>query len=161
MRRTWILVLLALLAVSATAFAQGQASAVQGKIADPSGAALPGVTIVVTHQESGTYRQVVSNADGSYFVTNILPGPYKITAELQGFKKYEQPNVVLLLGNTATLDITLAVGGVEESVTVTAESPLVDTTSKQIGANIGQAELAAIPIMNKDWMYAVGLTPGI
>src|SRR5256885_6753132 len=116
-----------LLAGSATA--QGQSSAVQGRVVDESGSALPGVTVVVTHQGSGVFRQVVSNADGSYFVTGIGPGPYRITAELTGFRKYERPDVVLQIGNTATLDITLAVGGIEESVTVNAESPLVDVTS--------------------------------
>jgi hypothetical protein len=140
---------------------QGQYAAVQGRIVDESGAAMPGVTVVVTHQGSGMFRQVVSNADGSYYVANLVPGPYRITAELQGFKKYEQPDVVLTIGNTAALDIKLAVGGLEENVTVTGESPLVDVTSKQIGANIGQAELNALPILNKNWMFAVGLTPGI
>src|SRR5438093_3241054 len=149
------------LVVAYSARAQGQASAVQGHVVDESKAALPGVVVVVTNEGSGMFRQVVSNADGSYFVTNLVPGTYRITAELTGFRKYEQPNILLQIGNTVTLDISLAVGGIEESVTVTGESPLVDVTSKQIGANIGQAELGALPIMNKDWMYAVGLAPGI
>ena len=163
MRRISILVAVGLLAlgVQPVAAGQGQSSAVQGRVADESGAALPGVVVLVTHQGSGTFRQAVSNPDGSYFVTGILPGPYRITAEMTGFKKYERPDVVLIVGNTATLDITLGLGGVEESITVSAAAPLIDVTSKQIGANIGQAELAALPIMNKDWMYAVGLTPGI
>ncbi|HMF98584.1 MAG TPA: carboxypeptidase-like regulatory domain-containing protein, partial [Vicinamibacterales bacterium] len=143
------------------AVAQGQSSAVQGHVTDESGSALPGVTVVVTHQGSGVFRQVVSNSDGSYFLTNIVPGPYRISAELTGFRKYERSDILLTVGNTATIDITLGIGALEESVTVTGESPLVDLTSKQIGANIGQAELGALPIMNKDWMYAVGLTPGI
>jgi len=104
---------------------------------------------------------VVSNPDGSYYVPGLVPGPYRITAELSGFRKYERPDVVLLIGNTATLDITLNVGGVEERVTVTGESPVVDVTSKQIGGNIAQAELAAVPIANKDWMFAVAVLPGI
>jgi Carboxypeptidase regulatory-like domain len=163
MRRVSIAVFAALLTMGAAApaAAQGQLSAIQGRVLDESGAALPGVVVVVTHQESGVFRQVVSNTDGSYFVTGIVPGPYKVKAELTGFKKYERGDVQLLLGNTATLDITLGVGGIEESVTVEGVSPLVDITSKQIGANIGTAELVALPIMNKDWMFAVGLTPGI
>ena len=67
----------------------------------------PGSRWCVTHQSSGQFRQVVSNADGSYFLTNLIPGPYKITADLTGFKKYERPDVVLQIGSTATLDITL------------------------------------------------------
>jgi len=162
MRRLVVAVFAGLLAFAPVpALAQGQNSAVQGHVVDESGGALPGVTVTVTHQGSGMFRQVVSNADGSYFVTGIIPGPYKITADLSGFKKYEQPDIVLTIGNTATLDIKLAVGGIEESVTVSGTSPLVDITSKQIGANIGQQEIAALPIMNKNWMFAVGLTPGI
>lgn len=162
MRRFAVVVLAGFLTLtSVPAAAQGQSSAVQGRVVDESGAGMPGVVVLVTHQGSGMFRQVVSNPDGSYFVTGILPGPYRITAELAGFKKYERPDVLLTVGNTASLDITLGLGGIEESVTVTGEAPLIDSTSKQIGANIGQAELAALPIMNKDWMYAVGLTPGI
>jgi hypothetical protein len=71
-----------------------------------------------------------------------VPGPYRVTAELSGFHKFERARRVQS-GKTATLDITLAVGALEENVTVTAESPLLDVTSKQIGANIGQAELTA------------------
>src|SRR5262245_49417981 len=162
MRRMLMVVILGVLPVHAiTAAAQGQSSAVQGRVLDESGAALPGVVIVVTHQGSGVFRQVVSNTDGSYFVTGIVPGPYRITADLAGFKKYQRPDVVLTIGNTATLDITLAVGGIEESVTVSGQSPIVDVTSKQIGANIGTGEIAALPILNKNWMQAVGLAPGI
>jgi hypothetical protein len=162
MRRLAVAVIAGLFTLTAhPAAAQGQSSAVQGRVVDESGASMPGVVIVVTHQGSGMFRQVVSNADGSYFVTGILPGPYRITADLAGFKKYERPDVLLTIGNTATLDITLAVGGIEESVTVSAQSPLVDVTSKQIGANIGTGEIAALPILNKNWLQAVGVAPGI
>jgi hypothetical protein len=162
MRRMLMVLILDVLVVHAIpAAGQGQSSAVQGRVQDESGAALPGVVVVVTHQGSGVFRQVVSNADGSYFVTGIVPGPYRITADLTGFKKYERPDVLLTIGNTATLDITLGVGGIEESVTVSGQSPIVDMTSKQIGANIGTGEIAALPILNKNWLQAVGLAPGI
>src|SRR5262245_14894980 len=72
----------------------GTYAAGQGHVLDESGGAMPGVTVVVTHQGSGMYRQVVSNADGSYYVANMVPGPYRVTAELPGFKKYEQPDVL-------------------------------------------------------------------
>ncbi len=161
MRHISILLTIGLLALASPALAQQGQSSVQGRVADESGAMLPGVVVVVTHQESGMFRQVVSNEDGSYFVTGVVPGMYRITAELQGFKKYERPNVLLEIGKTTTLDVKLEVGTIEESVTVTAESPLVDVTSKQIGANIGQAEIAALPILNRNWLFAVSLAPGI
>ena len=106
-------------------------------------AALPGVAIVVTHEGSGMFRQVVSNADGSYYLTGVLPGPYRIVAELSGFNKFER-SVQLTVGNVAAIDITLKVGGLEESVTVTGQAPLVDAQTNQVGANISQDELAAL-----------------
>ena len=163
MRRSIFLVTLGLLAIAASPSLaqQGQFSAIQGRVVDESEAVLPGVVVVVTHQESGIFRQVVSNSDGSYYIAGIVPGRYRVTADLQGFKKYERPDIVLQIGNTTALDIKLAVGGVEENVTVTGVSPLLDVTSKQIGANIGTAELQALPILNRNWMFAVGLTPGV
>src|SRR6266545_3706970 len=117
MRRLAVAVLAGLFALTAhPAAAQGQSSAVQGRVVDDSGAAMPGVVVLVTHQGSGMFRQVVSNPDGSYFVTGIVPGPYHITAEMSGFKKYDKSDVLLQIGNTTTLDIQLALGGVEESV---------------------------------------------
>src|SRR6185295_16208833 len=134
MRGLVVVVLAGLLTLtSIPAAAQGQSSAVQGRVVDESGGALPGVVVLVTHQGSGTFRQVVSNVDGSYFVTGILPGPYRITADLAGFKKYERPDVLLTIGNTATLDITLAVGGIEESVTVSGQSLIVGGGSNRSG----------------------------
>ena len=101
MRRFAVVVCAALLTLTAIpAAAQGQASAVQGHVVDESGAAMPGVVVLVTHQGSGTFRQVVSNPDGSYFVTGILPGPYRVTADLTGFKKYDRPDVLLTVGNS-------------------------------------------------------------
>jgi hypothetical protein len=163
MRRILILVAWGLLAVAVCpALAQqGQYSSVQGRVVDESGAGMPGVVIVVTHQGSGIFRQVITSGDGSYYVTGIVPGPYRVTAALSGFRKFERPDVQLTIGNTATLDITLGVGTLEENVTVTGQAPLVDVTSKQVGANIGTDELAALPILNKNWMFAVSLAPGV
>jgi hypothetical protein len=106
------------------------------------------------------FRQVVSNNDGTYYLTGVLPGPYKIAAELSGFTKFER-SIQLTVGNVSLVDITLRVGGLEESVTVTGQSPLVDTSTTQVGANINQEELAALPISNRNWTMAVGLTPGV
>jgi hypothetical protein len=162
MRRFFLTLALSLAVfVGPAAAQQGQYAALQGRVLDEQGAALPGVVVVVTHQESGTFRQVVSSSDGSYFVTGLVPGPYRVAAELPGFRKFERANVVLLIGTTGALDIELAVGTLEESITVTAEAPLVDVSNKQIGANIGQAEISALPILNKNWMFAVSLAPGI
>jgi len=162
MRRMCLVAYVLLAVALRPAFAQqSQFASMQGRVIDESGAGMPGVTVMVTHQGSGVFHQVVSSADGSYFMTGIIPGPYKVTAELAGFRKFEQGDVVFTIGNTVALEIKMAIGALEENVTVTGQSPLVDVTSKAIGANIGNEELAALPILNKNWMFAVSLAPGI
>ena len=161
MRRFAIAVLVALAVHSpSTLLAQQASSGMQGRVVDESGLALPGVTIVLTHEQSGMFRQVVSNVDGTYYLTGVLPGPYKIMAELGGFAKFER-SIQLSVGNIAAVEITLKVGGLEETLTVTGQAPLVDTQTNQVGANISQDELAALPISNRNWTMAVGLTPGV
>jgi hypothetical protein len=161
MRHVAYLAVIAGLLVATTAAAQQGVSSIQGHVADESGAVLPGVVVLVTHQQSGMFRQVTSNADGSYFVTGIVPGSYRITAELAGFRKYERADVLLEVGNTTTLDIALSLTSFQENVTVTSQAPLIDVTSTQVSSNINEAELAALPIMNRNWLFAVALAPGI
>jgi len=97
------------------------------------GAVLPSTTIVLRNQDTGMRRRVVSNADGSYFLTGVTPGVHEVSAELAGFKKYSRRDVRLEVGKTTTVDIRLEVGAREEQVTVTSEAPLVDLTSKEVG----------------------------
>ena len=161
MRRLVVTVIGALILIGASPLLAQQASAgMQGKVVDDSGGALPGVTIVITHESSGMFRQVVSNADGTYYLAGVLPGPYKIVAELSGFNRFER-QIQLSVGNVAAIDISMKVGGLEESVTVTGQAPLVDAQTNQVGANISNDELAALPISNRNWTMAVGLTPGV
>jgi Carboxypeptidase regulatory-like domain len=160
--RRFVIVLVGLLVVSAwPALAQQGQSSLQGKVSDSSGLALPGVTITVIHEGSGVFRNLVSNADGSYFATGLVPGPYRIEAELAGFRKYQRQGLLLQIGTTASIDITLDIGTVEQNILVTGESPLVDVKSTQVATNIDQQELAALPILNRNWLAAVSLAPGI
>jgi hypothetical protein len=143
------------------AFAQQGTSSLRGNIVDEQKGLLPGVTVVVTHQQSGVFREVLSNPDGSYFVTGLIPGVYRVTASLSGFKRYERRDVLLEVGRTTTLDVAMEVGGLEETITVTTEAPLVDLTSKQVGGNITQGEITELPNATRNWLGFVGLLPGI
>src|ERR1041384_3769344 len=142
----WCLV--ALRMASGAALAQESTAELRGRVADAQGGALPGVTITITNQATGVYREIVSNGDGTYFATALAPGIYSIAAELTGFKKYMRPDVRLDLGRTTTLDLALEIGGLTESVSVSAETPLVDTTSKQIGGNVTTREVSMLPSVN-------------
>ena len=115
-----LLVSLALLLNATFAAAQQGGSSIRGRVTDEQQGILPGVTIVVTHQESGTVRETVTSTDGTYLVPGLVPGPYRITAQLQGFRRLTQSDIMLRIGTTMTVDLALQVGGMEESITVNA-----------------------------------------
>lgn len=131
------------------------------RVLDQQGGVLPGVSMVVKNQDTGIFREVVSNEDGTYFITGIVPGTYEIAAELQGFKKYLRRDVLLSIGRTTTVDVQLEVGGVEETVDVKAGSPLIDLTSQEIGGNITKEDLTDIPSANRNYIEFLGLLPGV
>lgn len=139
---------------------QGTAD-ISGKVTDGQGAILPGVSLVVTNEATGVFREITSSAEGTYSASQLVPGPYKIVARLTGFRTAERTGLQLQVGTTMTINLSLAVGGVEETVTVTGQSPLVDTTSARVGGNVGTAELSELPAMNRNYFAAVALLPGV
>jgi hypothetical protein len=155
---SWVVVTL-LIAMSASA--QQGTTELRGRVIDPQAAVLPGVTVVVRNQETGMFRETVSGPDGTFIASGLVPGTYQISAELQGFKKFERKDLRLEVGKTSSIDVSMAVGTVEETVTVTTESPLVDVTSKEIGGNITSETLVKLPSVNGNFVGFVGLLPGI
>src|SRR5688500_1866868 len=134
---------------------------VRGRVVDSQNAILPGVTVVVTNQDTGLYREVLSNSDGTYFVTGIVPGNYEVSAQLSGFKKSVRRDIVLSIGRTTTVDLQLEVGGLEETVTVTTQAPLVDATSPEIGGNVRAEDMNEMPSVNRNYIEFLGLLPGV
>jgi len=162
MRRLLIpFVVSVLCAAALPAFAQQGTSEIGGKVTDDQGGVLPGVSIVLTNVNTGAFREVTSGADGSYFASQLTPGTYRLAAKLTSFRPFERGGLQLAVGKTLTINVTLALGALEETVRVTAESPLVDTTSVKVGGNIGIAELSELPAMNRNFFATVALVPGI
>ncbi len=153
-------VVMALLVASAAVAQQGTTE-LRGRVIDAQGGVLPGVTVTVRNQETGMFRETVSGGDGSFIASGLVPGTYQVAAELQGFKKFERKDLRLEVGKTASIDVTMAVGSLEETITVTTESPLVDVTSKEIGGNITSETLVNLPSVNGNFVGFVGLLPGI
>jgi Carboxypeptidase regulatory-like domain/TonB-dependent Receptor Plug Domain len=156
-----LLVLACWLSLDIRTIAQENTAELRGRVVDSQEAGIPGVAILITNEATGVYRQSVSNADGSYFITAIPPGTYTLAAELSGFAKYSRKGVRLDLGRTTTLEIPLSPGGVTETITVTADTPLVDMTSKEIGGNLTNREMAMLPSVNGNFIGAVALLPGV
>jgi hypothetical protein len=146
---------------SSGAWAQQGTADLRGRVVDQQGSALPSVPIVVRNQESGLFRETVSNPDGTFLLSGMNPGTYEVTAELAGFRKYQSRDVVLGVGRSTPLEIRLELGTIEESVTVTGESPLVDTNSKAIGGNVTAREFVDLPSFNRNFAGYLSLVPGV
>ena len=91
----------------------------------------------------------------------LTPGAYELSAQLSGYKKYQRAGVRVEVGKTVSIDVRLDIGGVEEEVTVAAESPLVDTTTKQLGGSVPTQELQDVPSLNRNFTSYLSLLPGI
>jgi len=161
MRRITVAAVFVLIAMAATVNAQQGTGDLRGKIVDSQQAVMPGVTVTVRNQENGTFRTTVSGVDGSYFVSAMNPGVYQVEAMLDGFRPYERKEVRLEVGRTITVDVTLELGGIEERLTVTAEAPLVDTTSKEVGGHVSAEEFVNTPSLNRSFSGFLGMVPGI
>jgi carboxypeptidase family protein len=156
-----LLTIVCSVSIGTLAYGQESSAELRGRVVDAQNAAVPGATITITNQNTGVMRQTVSTADGSYFITAISPGSYALDAELSGFSKFNRRDVRLDLGRTTTVDVQLTVGRVTETVTITADTPLVDVTSKEIGGNITSREATSLPSVNGNFVGIVALLPGV
>jgi hypothetical protein len=132
--------------------AQSQAinGTIEGTITDQSGAALPGVSITVSNIDTGDTRVVVSNGAGVYRAPLLPLGRYRVSAELQGFKKFEQQGLTLSAGQTAVINVSLSVGNMSESVTVTSESPIAEPGKIDLGRTINETEIRNLPLVSRN-----------
>ena len=152
---------LAILLTAGPLYAQQGAAELRGTVVDQQGGLLGAVVLRVRNQATGVYRLTRSNPDGTYFVSGLPPGGYDIRASLVGFKQSTQSGIRVEVGRTTTVDITLVVGPVSDSVTVEAITPLLDATSKTIGGRIGSEELLGLPSANRSFVGFIGLLPGV
>jgi hypothetical protein len=159
--RLGTLVLGLLLALPASLWAQQGTTDLRGNLRDSQGGALPGVTVVVRNQNTGMFRETVSNNDGTYFVSGLVPGTYQIAAELAGFKQFSRRDVPLEIGRTVTVDIVLEVGALTELVTVTGSTSTLDLTSKEVGGRVSDRELTGLPSVNRNFVGVIGILPGV
>ncbi len=158
-----IYLLLICMALAAPAWAQSQAAngAIEGTVSDASGGVLPGVTVTVTNLDTGTERTVITNEKGLYRAPLLPLGTYRVVAELQGFKKFEQTGVKLSVGETAVVNATLSVGAVSETITVSGESPVLDTARIDIGHTMSEVEVHNLPLVARNPYNFALVQPGV
>src|SRR5688572_2294581 len=138
-----------------------QRGSISGRALDAGGLVLPGATVTVTEQNTGFTRDVVTAENGAYLVTNLDPGLYTVAVELSGFAGTKRTDLTLTAGAAITLDVTLQLAGLQEQVVVTAEVPLVQTSSNQIGGALSSNEIEDIPANFRNINALTQLVPGI
>ena len=144
-------VLLVLVLVLAPHPSWAQATAqINGTVTDSSGGVLPGVTVIAIQTDTGFRREVVTDEAGSYSLLNLPTGPYRLEAMLAGFRTYLQTGIVLQVNSNPVIPVTLQLGSLEETVSVEAAAPLVETRNPAIGTVIENEAVEALPLEGRN-----------
>ena len=142
-------------------YGQVERASIVGTVTDTSGGAMPGVQVEVTNEATNTTTRLVTDSAGSYTAVNLIPGSYTVGASLQGFQPKTFRNYVLQVSQRARLDITLAVGGLEQAIEVTAAAPLLQTENASIGQVISSEAVNALPLNGRNFVQLAILAPGV
>lgn len=158
---SWFIALAGLLCLSCSiAFAQTITATILGAIHDPSGAAIPGATVVVTNTATDIARTVTADKAGYYEVPLLKPGGYRVQVSYHGFKTQERTGIVVQVDERARVDFTLEVGATTQTVQVQGNAPLVSTDSSAIGQVIGTREVLQMPLNGRYFVQLATLAPG-
>ena len=152
-------VLLVCLILLAPAASYAQDAVLTGTITDATGGVLPGVTVTAVNDATGNSFVAVTDGTGSFRIPARV-GAYRITAELSGFTTVARTGVQLLVGQTIDVDMQMNPSTIQETVTVTAEAPLIETTTSSLGGNIDPAQVQELPVQGRNWMALAILAPG-
>lgn len=156
-------VLLLWSAAALPAFAQGGAvtTSLSGTVVDSTGAVIPGADVTATMTATGAVSSAVTGANGAFNIPALQPGSYKVTVVLMGFKTWVANNVVLAAAIPGTVKVTLEVGGLEETVTVTGGAEIVQTTSTSVATTINVQQIVNLPIGSRSALNIASLLPGV
>ena len=133
----------------------------QGTVVDDQGLALPGATVTLANIETGWTRTVVADDQGRYRAGALPPGVYQIKAELSGFASAIRERVPLTLGQELTVNMSLKVATLAETITVTADVPLIETTSNTLGTSISREQLDSLPVPGRTFTALAQTAPGV
>jgi hypothetical protein len=149
------------LSLALPAAAQLTSGSIEGTIKDETGAALPGAEITVKNVDTGLTRTLFSNETGRFEAPNLPVGTYEVTAGMQGFGTAVRRGIALAVGRTAVVDLTLPLATVQQELVVTADAPLVETTSATVSNLIDEKQVQDLPLVNRDLTQLTFLQPGV
>jgi hypothetical protein len=158
----WVLgLLLGALIVPVLASAQAVTGTIIGRVTDSSGAVVPGVTVTLTNTGTKLTRVVTTDTDGEYSAPSLPTGKYSVSAEISGFKTVTMSNVDLGVDQRVRIDVTLEVGTVSEAVTIEARSPLVQTSSSELGTTVNEEQIKTLPLNGRNFVSLTRTIPGV
>src|SRR3954469_5948811 len=134
---------------------------ISGTVADSSGAAIPGSTVVILNEDTGASRTVQTDAAGRYSAPQLSLGNYRVTASSQGFQAQARSGIVLTVGREAVTNFVLPVGAVTETVEVTGEAPLVQTSESTLSYLVNDRTIRDLPLNGRDVSQLILLNPGV
>jgi hypothetical protein len=162
MSRGFIGALVVLVALAAVPAAGQQTSGnITGRVLDDSGAIVPGASVVARHTETGFTRDAVTDAEGVYRLNALPVGTYDVTAELTGFTTVKREGLIVAVGQTLSVDFTLKIGNVAETITVTGESPLIEVSASSVGGVVDVGRIESLPLNGRQFANLAATIPGV
>jgi len=141
--------------------AQSTTGRILGIVTDPSGAVVAGANVTVTDVQRGAKRTLVTDASGQYVAPNLPPGLYTVRVEAPGFKSAERPNIQLEVAKDVSVDVALQTGEVTQTVTVTEQVPLLDTTTSTLGGTLSNEQINDLPLNGRNYQNLLQLRPAV
>ncbi len=160
--RSALFLLLTLGLFSASAFAQQALTAtLEGIVTDPNGAVIPSAKVAVKNTQTGQTRTSQADESGLYRLPLLQPGVYDLTVSAANFTDAKRSGITLTVGQKLNLDIALTIGGSNETINISAEAPIIETTRTNISSTVSDQQVATLPIRGRNFLDLVSLTPNV
>src|SRR4029077_16263474 len=147
--------------VCLSAFSQASQGNIQGTVFDQTGGVIPGAAVTVIDVARGISRPLATDNAGQYSAVNLTPGTYTVRVEAKGFRVTEHSGVLVEVGQTIRVDLTLQPGEQTQTVTVTGELPSIDTTDATLGGTVSNQSINALPLNGRNFLRLLTLRPGV
>src|ERR1700693_32171 len=147
--------------ISLPLFSQANAGRILGSVVDQTGGVMSGATVTVTDVQRGISRTLTTDQAGEYAAPSLLPGTYAVRAEAKGFKTIEHSGLLLEVGQNLRIALTLQTGDQTQTVTVTGEPPMVETTNATLGGTLSNETINDLPMMGRSYQNLLVLRPGM
>jgi hypothetical protein len=161
MRRIIVAMMVIVIGLAAPLLAQQTTGNITGRLVDAQGAAVPGVTVTAKNTQTGLVRTDTSDGEGVYRLSALPVGVYDITAELQGFSKVDNKGIVVNVSQTLDVNMILKMATLSESVTVTGETPLIETSSSSVGGIVDIKRIESLPLNGRQFANLAATIPGV